>query len=139
MRMKRKKKNNKSSAKLGNLDKKITDILRKDAGKAYNYKQIAAKLGVDDPSSRNQITKKLAQLAAKKEINQVDRGKFMVEKGANYHTGILDMSTKGYGFVIVDEFEDDIMIPQQNLNAAFHGDEVEIYVYKHRRRKKSAS
>ena len=137
MGMKRKKKNNKSSGKLGNLDKKITDILRKDAGKAYNYKQIAAKLGVDDPSSRNQITKKLAQLAAKKEINQVDRGKFMVEKGANYHTGILDMSTKGYGFVIVDEFEDDIMIPQQNLNSAFHGDEVEIYVYKHRRRKKS--
>ena len=137
MGMKRKKKNNKSSGKLGNLDKKITDILRKDAGKAYNYKQIAAKLGVDDPSSRNQITKKLAQLAAKKEINQVDRGKFMVEKGANYHTGILDMSTKGYGFVIVDEFEEDIMIPQQNLNSAFHGDEVEIYVYKHRRRKKS--
>ncbi|WP_370629884.1 ribonuclease R [Zunongwangia sp. SCSIO 43204] len=137
MGMKRKKKKNKSGGKLGNLDKKITDILRKDAGKAYNYKQIAAKLGVDDPSSRNQITKKLAQLAAKKEINQVDRGKFMVEKGANYHTGILDMSTKGYGFVIVDEFEDDIMIPQQNLNAAFHGDEVEIYVYKHRRRKKS--
>nr|WP_092540594.1 ribonuclease R [Zunongwangia mangrovi] len=135
--MKRKKKKNKSGGKLGNLDKKITDILRKDAGKAYNYKQIAAKLGVGDPSSRNQITKKLAQLAAKKEINQVDRGKFMVEKGANYHTGILDMSTKGYGFVIVDEFEDDIMIPQQNLNAAFHGDEVEIYVYKHRRRKKS--
>ena len=137
MGIKRKKKNNKSGGKLGNLDKKITDILRKDAGKAYNYKQIAAKLGVDDPSSRNQITKKLAQLAAKKEINQVDRGKFMVEKGANYYTGILDMSTKGYGFVIVDEFEDDIMIPQQNLNSAFHGDEVEIYVYKHRRRKKS--
>ncbi|HAJ83034.1 MAG TPA: ribonuclease R, partial [Zunongwangia profunda] len=45
--------------------------------------------------------------------------------------------SKGYGFVIVDEFEDDIMIPQQNLNSAFHGDEVEIYVYKHRRRKKS--
>jgi len=135
--MKRKKKNNTSSAKLGNLDKKITDILRKDAGKAYNYKQIASNLGVDYPSSRNQITKKLAQLAAKKEINQVDRGKFMIEKGANYYTGVLDMSSKGYGFVIVDEFEDDIMIPQQNLNSAFHGDEVEIYVYKHRRRKKS--
>jgi len=61
----------------------------------------------------------------------------MIEKGANYYTGVLDMSSKGYGFVIVDEFEDDIMIPQQNLNSAFHGDEVEIYVYKHRRRKKS--
>ncbi|WBL22370.1 ribonuclease R [Zunongwangia sp. HRR-M8] len=135
--MKRKKGNNKSGSKLGNLDKKITDILRKDAGKSFNYKQIAAKLGVDDPSSRNQITKKLAQLAAKKEIIAVERGKFMVEKGANYYTGKLDMSTKGYGFVIVEEFEEDIMIPQANLNTAFHGDEVEIYVYKHRRRKKS--
>ncbi|MDN3595924.1 ribonuclease R [Zunongwangia endophytica] len=135
--MNRKKRKNKSGDKLGNLDKKITDILRKNAGKSFNYKQIAAKLGVDDPSSRNQITKKLAQLAAKKEIIAVERGKFMVEKGANYYTGKLDMSTKGYGFVIVEEFEDDIMIPQPNLNTAFHGDEVEIYVYKHRRRKKS--
>ncbi|WBL25682.1 ribonuclease R [Zunongwangia sp. HGR-M22] len=135
--MKRKKGNKKSGSKLGNLDKKITDILRKDAGKSFNYKQIAAKLGVDDPSSRNQITKNLAQLAAKKEIIAVERGKFMVEKGANYYTGKLDMSTKGYGFVIVEEFEEDIMIPQANLNTAFHGDEVEIYVYKHRRRKKS--
>ncbi|WP_417884604.1 ribonuclease R [Zunongwangia sp.] len=137
MRKPKNRNKNKRNTKIGDLSKKIIAILREDAGKSYNYKQIASKLGVDDPSSRNQITKKLSQLAAKKEITQVDRGKFKIQKGSNYYTGILDMSTRGYGFVIVNELADDVMIPQHALNTAFHGDEVEIYVYQHRRRKKT--
>ncbi|MFD1094523.1 ribonuclease R [Salegentibacter chungangensis] len=133
--MRKKKKN--TSPKISNLSKSIIDILRKDAGKTFNYKQIASKLGVDDASSRNQIIKKLAQLAAKKQIEQVDRGKFKIEDKRDYHRGILDMTTKGFGYVMVDELEDDIFIPPNSLNKAFNGDEVEIYIYNRRRKKKS--
>ncbi|MDT0685525.1 ribonuclease R [Autumnicola psychrophila] len=134
--MKKKKRNN-STKDLGDLSRKIINILRKNGGKTYNYKQIASILGVDDPGSRNQITKKLAQLAAKKEIEQVERGKFKIEGRKNYYQGKLDMTTKGYGYVMVEELEDDVFIPQNDLNTAFHGDEVEIYIYNNRRKKKS--
>ncbi|WP_373057218.1 ribonuclease R [Zunongwangia sp. H14] len=134
--MKKKKRKN-SSTQIGNLSKKILDILRKNSGKTYNYKQIASVLGVDDPGSRNQITRNLAQLAAKKEITQVERGKFKIEASASYYKGKLDMTSKGYGYVLVDDLEDDVFIPQNCLNTAFHGDEVEIYIYNKRRRKKS--
>ncbi|MDT0647245.1 ribonuclease R [Zunongwangia sp. F260] len=134
--MKKKKRNN-STKDLGDLSRKIINILRKNGGKTYNYKQIASILGVDDPGSRNQITKKLAQLAAKKEIEQVERGKFKIEGRKNYYQGKLDMTTKGYGYVMVEEFADDVFIPQNDLNTAFHGDEVEIYIYNNRRKKKS--
>lgn len=133
--MKKKKKN--KSKKIGNLSKSIIDILRQDAGKPFNYKQIASKLGVNDASSRNQIIKKLAQLAAKKQIEQVDRGKFKIDDTRNYYTGILDMTTKGFGYVMVEELEDDVFIPASNLNTGFNGDEVEIYIYNRRNRKKS--
>ena len=133
--MKKKPKN--KSPKINNLSKSIVDILRKDSGKTYNYKQIAAKLGVNDASSRNQIIKKLSQLAAKKQIEEVERGKFKIESKRDYYTGILDMTTKGYAFVTVEEFEDDIFIPANSLNSAFNGDEVEIYVYNRRRKQKS--
>ncbi|MDT0651247.1 ribonuclease R [Autumnicola edwardsiae] len=133
----KKKKRNSSSKNLGDLSKKIIDILRKNAGKAYNYKQIASILGVDDPGSRNEITKKLAQLAAKKEIEQVERGKFKIEGRKNYYQGKLDMTTKGYGYVMVEDLADDVFIPQNYLNTAFHGDEVEIYIYNNRRKRKS--
>ena len=49
------KKNKNKSQHQGNLSKSILDILRKEAGKTFNHKQIAAKLGVNDANSRNNI------------------------------------------------------------------------------------
>ncbi|GAA4310251.1 ribonuclease R [Pontixanthobacter gangjinensis] len=132
----KKKKTNKPKIQ-GNLSRSIIDILRKNSGKTYNYKQIASILGVNDASSRNQIIKKLAQLAAKKQIEEVERGKFKIEDSKNYYTGVLDLTTKGYGYVMVEELADDIFIANKDLNAAFDGDTVEIYVYNRRRRKRS--
>ncbi|MBE7641647.1 ribonuclease R [Salegentibacter sp. BLCTC] len=131
-----KKKKNKSQYQ-GNLSKSILDILRKDAGKTFNYKQIAAKLGVNDARSRNNIIKKLAQLAAKKQIEEDGRGKFKIAKSNDYYRAVIDMTTKGYAYAMVDELEDDVFISARDLNTAFNGDEVEIYIYNRRRSKKS--
>ena len=127
----------KKSVKIANLTQGILKILKSDANKTFNYKQIAAKFGVDDPSSRNQIIKKLAQLAAKKQIEEVERGKFKIVLGGNIYTGKLEVTSKGSGYVIVEELEDDIYIPANNLNKALDGDEVEVYIYKRKRRGKS--
>lgn len=136
----RKKKNNKGSGSgsdSNDLTTSITGILRKKPGTAFNYKQIAEKLGVDDANTRNKIIRKLSQLAAKKEIEEVEKGKFKLGGNLEYYTGILDMTTKGFGYVVVDELEEDVFIPQNALNKAFDGDEVEIYIYNKRRKRKS--
>ncbi|MEO2063514.1 MAG: ribonuclease R [Christiangramia sp.] len=133
--MKKKKKTRNKTQ--GNLSKTILDILRKNSGQAYNYKQVAAAMGVNDASSRNQIIKKLAQLAAKKQITQIDRGKYVIEDSNDYYTGVLDLTTKGYGYVMVPELADDIFIANKDLNAAFNGDTVEVYVFNRRRKKRS--
>lgn len=130
-----KKKN--SSPDLGNLSKTIMDILRKAPQNTFNYKQIAAKIGVDDPNSRNKIIRTLAQLAAKKQIEEEEKGKFKIVANLEYYTGILDMTTKGFGYVVVEEMEEDIFIPANALNKAFNGDEVEVYIYNKRRKRKS--
>ena len=127
------KKKRKSSNKISNLTNTILSILKKDRNKTYNYKQIASKLGVNDASSRNQIIKKLQQLKAKGEIEETERGKFKAIVTTEYHTGILDLSHKGSGYVICDDFEDDIYIASNNINRALDGDEVELYVYKRQR------
>jgi len=123
-------KKRKSSNKISNLTNTILSILKKDRNQTFNYKQIAAKLGVNDASSRNQIIKKLQQLKAKQEIEEVDRGKFRALVNTEYHTGILDVSSKGTGYVTCDDFEDDIYIASNNINKALNGDEVELYIYK---------
>ncbi|WP_081208173.1 ribonuclease R [Salegentibacter sediminis] len=133
--MSKKKKN--TSKVPGNLAKSIIDILRKNGGQAFNYKQIASKLEVNDANSRNQIIKKLSQLAAKKQIEEVERGKFKINDHRDYYRGIIDMTTKGYAYVIVEELDEDVFISPNHLNTAFNGDEVEIYIYNRRRNKKS--
>ena len=134
--MTRKKKRRSSSPKIQNLTNTILNILRKEKSKTFNYKQIAAKLGVNDASSRNQIIKKLQQLKAKQEIEEIERGKFKAVITTEYHTGILDLTTRGAGHVICNDFNEDIFIASNNINKALDGDEVELYVYKRRKRGK---
>ena len=130
------KKKGKSKKGISNLTNTILSILKKERNQALNYKQIAAKLGVNDASSRNQIIKKLHALKAKQEIEEVERGKFKVIINTEYHTGILDLSAKGSGYIISEEFEDDVFITSNNINKALNGDEVEFYLYKRRKRGK---
>jgi ribonuclease R/exosome complex exonuclease DIS3/RRP44 len=134
--MGRKKKGKSRKKGIPNLTNAILSILKKDKNQAFNYKQIAAKLGVNDASSRNQIIKTLAKLAAKKDIQQVDRGKFKAIINTEYHTGILDVSSKGSGYIISESFDEDVFIASNNINKALNGDEVEFYVYKRRKRGK---
>lgn len=130
------KKKKKSKKGISNLTNTILSILKKDRNKTFNYKQIAAILGVNDASSRNQIIKTLAKLASKQEIEQVDRGKFKAIVNTEYHTGILDMASRGSGYIISEDFDEDIFIASNNINKALDGDEVEFYAYKRRKRGK---
>jgi ribonuclease R len=134
--MTKKKHRKPSHNKISNLTNTILSILKKDRNQTYNYKQIAAKLDVNDASSRNQIIKTLQQLKAKQEIEEVDRGKFKIIVNTEYHIGILDLASKGNGYIICDDFEDDVFIASNNINKALNGDEVEFYAYKRRHRGK---
>ncbi|AUS05159.1 ribonuclease R [Pseudotamlana carrageenivorans] len=131
--MTRKRKGKSKNKGISNLSNTILSILKKERNQTFNYKQIAAKLGVNDASSRNQIIKKLRDLQGKQEIEEVDRGKFKAIINAEYHTGILDLASKGNGYVICEDFEDDVFIASNNINKALHNDEVEFYVYKRRK------
>ncbi|TXE19132.1 ribonuclease R [Psychroserpens burtonensis] len=134
--MTNKKKRKPSHNKISNLTNTILSILKKDRNQTFNHKQIAAKLGVNDASSRNQIIKKLQELKAKNEIEEIDRGKFKAIVNTEYHTGRVDMASRGSGYIICDDFEDDVYISSNNMNKALHGDEVEFYAYKRKNRGK---
>lgn len=129
--MTRKKK--KKSHKIPNLTDAILQIFKKSSNKVYNYKQIASKLNITDTSGRNQIIKTLKKLKAKQKIEEVDRGKYRVVGSTEYYTGIVDMTSRGQGYVICEDFEEDIFVPSHKINRALDGDEVEVYVYKRRR------
>ena len=110
-RKKKGRRNNKTS----NLTNTILSILKKERNQSLNHKQIAAKLGVNDASSRNQIIKKLQQLKANQEIEEVERGKFKAVVNTEYYTGIIDITSKGSAYVICENFDDDIFVASNNF------------------------
>ena len=62
------KKPRKPVKKVKDFTAQILKILSQDANKAFNYKQIGAKLELDDTKSRNEIIRDLKLLASQKKI-----------------------------------------------------------------------
>ena len=116
---------------------KIIKILTQNSNKSFNYKQIAAKLELDDTQSRNQIIKDLKILAAQKQITESEPGKYLiVESSKDYSEGVIDMTGRKTAYFVSLDFEDDVFIPTNNLNHALDGDKVKVYVYNRRKGKR---
>ena len=118
------------------LTRNIFKILNEDATVSYNYKQIAAKIGIKDTDGKTQVLKKLAELTATKKIKETDRGKFQINIDRKYSIGKLDVTSNGNAYFISDDFEEDIFIPSINLNKGLHQDTVKVYTYNKRGSKK---
>jgi ribonuclease R/exosome complex exonuclease DIS3/RRP44 len=58
------------------IQKNILQVLDQSPNKTFNYKQIASRLGVKDPSGRNHIIKNLKKLATLNQINSPTKGTF---------------------------------------------------------------
>ena len=112
---------------------KILELFKKDRSHGFNFKQISAKIGVNDTNSRNNIIKILKKLQNQGTLQEIERGKYILTPSMNYHTGVLDITSRGKGYVMVDGMEDDIFIISKNLNKGLKGDVVEVYVFKRRR------
>ncbi len=118
------------------LTRNIFKILNEDSSKYYNYKQIAAKMGITDTDGKTQILQKLVELKAKKKIKEIDRGKYQINEDRKYFIGTLDVTRSGNAYFICDDFETDIFVPSVNLGKALHEDVVRTYVYQRKRSRK---
>ena len=121
----------KGKNKYRHIEKKMLSFFRENPGKEYNYKQIAAVLNLRDTRGRNELIKFLNLNVASQNLLSPSRGKYCLQiKKKQYHQGIVDITSSGRGFIISEDLEQDISIPKNGINKAFHGDLVEVYCYK---------
>ncbi|WP_446051584.1 ribonuclease R, partial [Zobellia laminariae] len=132
--------NNKKKARnhrANEITKGIFTVLEKDPKKSFNYKQIAAKLGLDNTQDRNQLIKRLGQLKEKNRIQEEGRGNYMaMESTKKYQTGKVDLTGRGNAYVVIEGMDDDVFVQANKVNKAFHGDTVEVYIFPRRKGKK---
>jgi ribonuclease R len=119
------------------FSEKIIKILSQSANKAFNFKQIGAKLELDDTESRNQIIKDLKILASQNKIIESEPGKYLIKAASqDYYEGKIDMTGRKTAFFVCPDLDDDVFIPTANLNRALDKDIVKVYVYNRRKGKR---
>ena len=112
---------------------KILSILSGSPQQGFNYKQVAKRLDITDPSEKRMISEILKELVKKGTIKEIYQGKFCVKASRGYVTGIVDMTRSGYGFVTSDDIEEDVFVSARNLRTALHGDKVKVWLFARRK------
>jgi len=115
----------------------IVDIFEKSNNTPLNYKQVAAKLNLSDPESKNAIAEILSNESKSGKFLQIERSKFKLRQLNVYIQGKVDMTADGSAYVIPeDELENDIHIAPRKLRQALHNDIVRVHVYERRKGRK---
>ncbi len=139
------KKNEKMKKQKSALVGVIISIFAENPFKAYNYKQIGHKIGIKDKASRDLLLNILNELIANDDINEIKRGKYMlnpnkIQEFANkkkYITGTVDMKKTGKAYIISDDGGDDIFIASNNVGHALHNDKVKVFLFPKRKNHKT--
>ncbi len=115
------------------LTAQIISVLSKNPEQGLNYKQVAKRLNITDPKTKEMISVILAELAVQGGVQEIYPGKYKVKASRGYITGTVDMTRMGYGFISTEELEDDVFVSANNLKTALHGDKVKVRLYAKRK------
>lgn len=113
----------------------ILGVFGRNPKRVYNYKQISKLLFINDKYRKEVIARTLDELVGKKEIEQVEPGRYRLLSRAGYRTGTVDMTQHGYAFLVSEASDDDIFIARNNLKTALDGDLVKVIVYPARKQR----
>ena len=121
--------------------KSVLDVFRNNPYSSFNYKQVAARLGIQDRASKDLISLIIGQLFKNQELAMSKRGKYQINmESPKYEkevktaiTGTVDMKQTGKAYVIPDDKSEDVFVAATNTNHALHGDKVKVFIFPRRR------
>ena len=111
----------------------IMGIFGRNPKQVYNYKQISKLLFFDDKYRKAIVSSTLDELVEKKQLEQLEPGRYRLLNRAGYKTGTLDMTHHGYAYLVSEGSDDDVFIARNNLKTGLDGDLVKVFVYPKRK------
>jgi len=112
----------------------IQELFSKNPKRNFNYKQVAASLGITKKSGRQLIEILLFELRDSGALSEVSVGRFQLLSGGSTILGKVDMTASGAAYIVPDQGGEDIFVSQSNLNTALHGDYVRVLQFARRKR-----
>ncbi|WP_316797410.1 ribonuclease R [Pedobacter agri] len=112
------------------LNQLVSDVFEKNNNQLLNYKQVSAKLNLNDQESRETILEILKDGKNAGIYLEPEKGKFKLKELQNFIIGTVDMTADGSAYIVPqDEFEKDVFVAPRKLKNALHGDTVKAYVF----------
>ena len=131
----KKKKNPNKGFNKKELKKAILEIFYSNTEKIFSYKQITGTLKINEQSVRELCHVALEELTDDGYLAKKERGKYQLKLKTGYVVGKIEMTQKGYAFLITEELDEDVFIAGPNLNRSLNGDKVRVYLHAKRKRK----
>ena len=110
----------------------IVNILNDNPERTFNYKQIAAILGVKSDSQRRYINELLYQLLDEDFVAEISRGNFKLNSRGGFITGTIERQGVKT-FLIPDDGGESVFIPERKTNHALLNDKVKVFLYARRK------
>ena len=106
------------------------DILNvlKNADKALSIYEISDLLGITSTEETKLLVDELKKLEEDVIIYHSNKDKYMMLEKSHLRKGIMRVNKKGYGFVEIDDLQDDVYVEQANMNGAIHDDVVLVEI-----------
>lgn len=105
----------------------IINIL-KNSNKALTIYELQEQLDLRDVEQVKKLSEELRKLEDEVIIYCSNKGRYMMLEDSHLRKGILRANKKGFGFVEIENMEDDVYIASENINGAIHDDVVLIEI-----------
>ena len=109
------------------MKEKIIKILKK-SDKALSIYELKDLLGISSIQDIKELNETLTALENDFVVYHTNKNKYMLLEDSHLLKGIMRINKKGFGFVEIDNREEDIYVSENNLNGAIHGDIVLVEI-----------
>jgi VacB/RNase II family 3'-5' exoribonuclease len=113
---------------LEGMTAEIMRVFNTNPTKIFNYKEVSKEIRVGTNLDRERVQSILGELATKKSISELGRGRYQLNIQTEEIEGVVDAIRRGGCYIVIPEREEDIYVHSKNMNKALHGDTVQIKV-----------
>ena len=116
------------------LTQSVTNFLKENIDKQFNYKQIAAAIDVRGEEGRKVLIKVLDKLRDDEILLESSRGRYRINNRGLILEGRFERRSNGKNFFVPDDDGNIIYIPERNSKHAMNGDRVRVQLLAKRKR-----
>lgn len=105
----------------------IINIL-KNSDKALSIYELQDELGLKSVEEVKQLSEVLRGLEEEVVIYCSNKGRYMMLEDSHLRKGVMRANKKGFGFVEIENMDDDVYVAPENMNGAIHNDIVLVEI-----------